>query len=165
MPSFFRKRDGRPKKNVTRLAAPPNALKHAIENRKRQNVSEAVLWLILKDLRINGTPVRRQARILWWIADFYHPGSRTVIEVDGGYHSTPEQRSRDAHRDKTMREFGFNVIRFSAEVVLDNPAIVVQQIIQAIPIREKARELGAHGRRAGSREVTPAMEATKSRAS
>lgn len=36
------------------------------------------------------------------IVDFYIPQFRICLEIDGGYHNTPEQRSRDCRRDSYL---------------------------------------------------------------
>lgn len=48
------------------------------------------------------------------IVDFYLPKRKLVIEVDGGYHFSDEQRRKDATRDNYLKnERGFNVLRIS----------------------------------------------------
>jgi len=48
-----------------------------------------------------------------YIADFYIPLFAVIIELDGGYHYTPEQQEYDAKRDKWFNGKGYNVWRLS----------------------------------------------------
>ncbi len=45
-----------------------------------------------------GVAFRRQVPLLGFIADFYAPSARLVVEVDGGYHA--RRVSADARRDR-----------------------------------------------------------------
>ncbi len=62
-------------------------------------------------------------------ADFAHPnaapGDETggvVIEIDGAaYHSSPDQRARDAYRQEYIESQGWVVIRFSGTEVYHYP--------------------------------------------
>lgn len=38
------------------------------------------------------------------IVDFHIPSRRICIEIDGGYHDTPEQKRKDHHRDSWLRD-------------------------------------------------------------
>jgi len=54
------------------------------------------------------------------IVDFYIPRYKLCIEIDGGYHNTPAQRSKDKWRDnwlRTMRHV--EVVRFTNEQAFD----------------------------------------------
>lgn len=44
-------------------------------------------------------------------ADIYVPEGKFIIEVDGGYHNTPEQAASDKLRDACFSKRGYNVIR------------------------------------------------------
>ena len=50
-----------------------------------------------------------------FIADFFLPEVKLIIEVDGGYHTTPEQKQRDRNRDLFMRNEGYATIRITNE--------------------------------------------------
>lgn len=47
----------------------------------------------------------------FYIADFYFPLTRTVLEVDGGYHYEPDQVVRDKKRTKILASHGYTVLR------------------------------------------------------
>ena len=43
-----------------------------------------------------------------------------IIEVDGGYHSIPEQYEYDMNREAELQALGLKVIRFKNEQVLND---------------------------------------------
>lgn len=89
----------------------------AREMRKQATASERLLWNALRRRRL-GVHVRRQHPLPPYVVDFYCHARRLVIEVDGGYHRTAEQRSLDAARDAELaRLYGVRVVRIAAELV------------------------------------------------
>ena len=52
--------------------------------------AEAVLWSSLQRKQLEGRKFRRQHSIGNYIADFYCPSERIVVELDGAGHFTPE---------------------------------------------------------------------------
>lgn len=54
----------------------------------------------------------------FYIADFYLPNYTVIIEVDGGYHNTPEQQLKDQNRTEQLSLFGFIVIRIDAKYLM-----------------------------------------------
>ena len=78
--------------------------------------SEERLWNALRHLSC-GYKFRRQHAIGDFIADFVCLEKRLVVEVDGAYHGSPEQQADDATRSQVLEQKGFNVIRFSNDVV------------------------------------------------
>lgn len=65
------------------------------------------------------------------IADFYFPRpAGLVVEIDGGYHSNPEQKKKDDHRTIYLtQERHFTVLRFTNEEVYLDTKLVVAKII------------------------------------
>ena len=64
-----------------------------------------------------------------FIADFYAPAQRLVIEVDGAYHG--ERGTADARRDAVLKRAGYRVVRVEA-------SLVVSDIEQALRLIEAA---------------------------
>jgi very-short-patch-repair endonuclease len=50
-----------------------------------------------------------------FIADFFAPAKRLVIEVDGAYHG--ERARADARRDAALERAGYRVLRIAASLV------------------------------------------------
>jgi very-short-patch-repair endonuclease len=86
----------------------------ARELRKRPTTAEDAAWRLLRDRRLHGCKFRRQHVIAGYIVDFYCPELRLVLELDGGYHETPEQEARDAQRSDALAERGIRVVRVSS---------------------------------------------------
>ena len=58
-------------------------------------------------------------------ADFYWPGVRLIVEVDGPHHELPLQAAKDASRDTVLRGRGFRVQRFAYTDVEQAPEHVI----------------------------------------
>jgi very-short-patch-repair endonuclease len=67
----------------------------ARELRKNLTQTEARLWLKLQGRKMEGWKFRRQAPIGPFIADFYCPAARLVIELDGSSHDHEDQAEYD----------------------------------------------------------------------
>ena len=85
--------------------------------------SEARLWRALRSSQL-GVAFRRQVPLLGFIADFYAPCARLIVEVDGGYHA--RRVTADTRRDRKLTRAGYLVVRLQAELVMrDLPAAVL----------------------------------------
>ena len=51
-----------------------------------------------------------------------------IIEVDGGYHSEPQQIEDDLFRTEKLNKYGFTVLRFKNEQITDNIDEVMKEI-------------------------------------
>ena len=103
----------------------------AKENRREMTESERVLWNALRK-NIKSYKYRRQHPIGDYIADFLCTQAKLVIEVDGGYHSTPEQQIEDQWRTEFLQGKGYRVIRFSNEEVDTGIMQVINRISQEL---------------------------------
>lgn len=102
------------------------------EHRRHATSSERKLWNALR-MRKLGVRVRRQWVLAPYVVDFYVPAYKLVIEVDGGYHLTEEQRAVDAHRSaELVRLHDVRIVRFSAELVESRPAAVVSILLEIL---------------------------------
>jgi len=52
------------------------------------------------------------------LVDFYIPDRNLCIELDGGYHTDPEQRAKDIERDKYLEVRGYNNWRMTNDEAL-----------------------------------------------
>jgi guanylate kinase len=77
-------------------------------------------------------PFRRQHIIGNYIADFACLPLKLIIEVDGGYHSLPEQQVNDAERTAWLESKGFTVLRFTNEEITSNTNNVINKIKEII---------------------------------
>ena len=101
----------------------------ARKNRNNQTNAEKCLWQCLRGGEL-GLKFKRQHIIYDFIADFVCLEKKLIIEVDGAYHFTDNQIEHDAYRTKEMEQFGFRVIRFTNEEVINETAKVIETIKQ-----------------------------------
>ncbi len=100
----------------------------AKELRRNPAPGETRLWEWLRARRL-GFRFRRQVVLRGWIADFWCPAKRLVVEVDGGSHRRKARRVKDWIRDKTLREkLGIRTLRFPVERIDNDLDGVVHEI-------------------------------------
>ncbi len=102
-----------------------------IKNKKESTQAEKILWEALRAKKI-GFKIRRQHIIDIFIADFVCLEKNIIIEVDGGYHNTKEQKEADELRTQILNEIGFKVIRFTNEQVINNLDFVIENITKTL---------------------------------
>ncbi len=96
--------------------------------RSQMTDAERVLWSILRRKQLAGFRFRRQAPIGPYFADFFCPGARLIVEVDGAQHFEEENSWRDYRRSKWLEEKGFRVIRFTNDAVFRQSGDVALEI-------------------------------------
>ncbi|CAH8282098.1 ATP-dependent DNA helicase RecG [Mariniflexile fucanivorans] len=108
------------------------------ENKKHATEAESILWECLRNKKINHK-FRRQHIIDEFIVDFVCLEKNLVIEVDGGYHTTIEQKEADDLRTTILTEIGFKVIRFTNEQIIgdiDNVLRYITKSLESLPSGE-----------------------------
>lgn len=108
----------------------------ARRNRSNPTEAESLLWSMVKGGRL-GAKFKRQHTISCFIADFVCLEHGLIVEIDGGYHNLPDQRTSDNERTGWLESQGFEVIRFTNAEVMQNTNNVLQQI------KEKIKQHGA----------------------
>jgi len=73
--------------------------------------AEVLLWIQLKNKRLLGQRLLRQYSIGSYMVDFYIPKLKLAIEVDGGTHSTEEEKQYDRGRQEDIESLGIQFIR------------------------------------------------------
>jgi len=81
------------------------------ELRNNATPQEILLWSQLKHSRL-GSKFRRQHSIGGYIADFYCPSKRLIVEIDGSQHINKENIEYDSIRTKYFQGLNIKVIRF-----------------------------------------------------
>ena len=96
----------------------------------RRNMTEVerVLWHGLRRSQL-GWRFRRQHPIPPYIVDFACLEAKLVVEADGGQHSLAGEHQR---RDDDLRSWGWQVLRFWNNDILENRAGVLQTIAAAL---------------------------------
>jgi isoleucyl-tRNA synthetase len=103
---------------------------------------EKKLWNKLKNKQLAGLKFRRQHVIGFYIVDFVHIRSKTVIEIDGGYHLRKDQKLQDEKRQAFLNEHDFNILRFTNSEMNDDLETVLENIEASIT--RKMRSSGAN---------------------
>jgi very-short-patch-repair endonuclease len=85
--------------------------------RNNATPAEARLWLALKNSALHNRKFRRQHSLGNYIADFYCPAEKLIVELDGEVHNDPMQSIYDAEREQCLRALGCKIIRFENSLV------------------------------------------------
>ncbi|SMO88050.1 Isoleucyl-tRNA synthetase [Saccharicrinis carchari] len=104
----------------------------ADDKRKNQTEAEQLLWEALRGKNLEGYKFRRQHVIDDFIVDFVCLSTKTIIEVDGGYHNKPEIKEADQLRTNILTNLGYKVIRFTNEQVIGDPEEVLKEILKTL---------------------------------
>ncbi|MDB5143791.1 MAG: leucine--tRNA ligase [Mucilaginibacter sp.] len=99
------------------------------ENRKHPTEAENILWQLLRNNQA-GYKIRRQHAIDLFIADFVSLEKGLIIELDGHHHKL--NKEADDVRTEILNHFGFEVIRFTNDEVLNSPQKVFEIIKQKL---------------------------------
>ncbi len=96
--------------------------------RKSLTPAEAFLWKQLQNKKLDGRKFRRQHSIENYIADFYCPEERLVIELDGQCHYNETAQEYDRIRTQVLNNLRIKVIRFENRMVFENLNLVLEEI-------------------------------------
>lgn len=100
--------------------------------RKEQTEVEKILWQKLRAKRFFNLKFFRQYGIGEYIADFYCPEMKIVIELDGSQHYTEEGKEYDKAREGFMEACGIKTFRFSNRDIVDNLDSVLEEIYNSL---------------------------------
>ncbi len=104
----------------------PELVANAKELRKNMTKEESHLWYdFLRNYPIKFT---RQKILGKYIADFYCPSAKLIVELDGSQHYEDKELEYDAERTEYLKKFGIEVIRFTNREIHDN----FEEVCQAI---------------------------------
>ena len=94
--------------------------------------AELHLWYRLRRKQILGVQFYRQKPIGNYIADFYAPATKLVVELDGAQHLELGQAKYDAQRTRDLEQQGLKVIRFDDRQVLLETESVLEAIFHYV---------------------------------
>ena len=80
--------------------------------RQKSTDAEKRLWRLLRDRRFAEFKFRRQYPCGIYFLDFYCVTAKLAVELDGGGHGYPDQRTRDQVRNQFLESKGIKVLRF-----------------------------------------------------
>jgi len=92
--------------------------------RREANFPEQKAWAVLRQLRKEGYPVKRQHPIPPYTVDFAIVSIRLVIEIDGRIHQREDVMERDTARDLALMDKGWRLLRVSSEDALDGDRLI-----------------------------------------
>ena len=107
--------------------ATATSMQNARKQRRAMSPPEAKLWALLRRSP-DGVRFRRQHPIGPYVADFYCPSAKLVIEVDGQIHDFTTEC--DEKRDQYLRQLGLQIIRVSAADVMANAHCVAEGLVR-----------------------------------
>ncbi len=102
--------------------------------------AEAILWEALQRRQLSGLKFRRQHPVDAYILDFWCPACKLAIELDGSYHDSPEAQEHDAARQEHLESYGYKVLRFRNEQVLNCLPEVLQEILSVANLATSSLE-------------------------
>ncbi len=108
-----------------------NAKSNARELRNNATKQEKLLWQYLRKSQL-GYKFRRQQPIGCYVADFFCPELKLIIELDGGQHNDNKIIEYDKKRDKFLQEQGFSVLRIWNNDIDKNIEGTIEYIRQQI---------------------------------
>jgi len=100
--------------------------------RRSMTNAERVLWSHVRNRRLDGFKIRRQVVLCGFIADFYCPEVKLIIEVDGEIHHEEATVIKDAHREQVLTACGYSIIRFTNPDVLHHTDKVCKALAQRL---------------------------------
>ena len=111
-------------------------LRRAKELRRNMTGTEKILWEELRNRKLKGLKFRRQMPLCVagynFIADFYCPQHKLIIETDGGVHDSTDAQEYDKFREDILITNNFKVIRFRNEEVENNPQQTLKDLANFI---------------------------------
>tara|TARA_R110001599_G_scaffold245071_1_gene445311 strand:+ start:848 stop:1219 length:372 start_codon:yes stop_codon:yes gene_type:complete len=107
--------------------------------RRNPTEPEKRLWRHLSASQLAGHKFRRQAVIDYYIADFFCPHKKLIVEVDGDTHDIDS----DFKRDDLLRSKGYRTVRFGNLDVMrnmDGVLLVLVEVLEETPDRWRLRQ-------------------------
>ena len=109
-------------------------VKVAKELRSNMTLTEKLLWQRLRNRQVNNLKFYRQFPFVFgeynYVADFYCPEIKLIIEVEGEIHQDRQVREYDNFREDIFIEAGFKVIKFSNKEIIESMKQVIEKIIK-----------------------------------
>ncbi len=104
------------------------------ELRKNATPAEEIFWQKVRNKRFEGKKFRRQYPVFhditgtetFFIADYYCPEEKLIVELDGRYHQY--KLEEDENRTEILNQLGLRVIRFKNEEVINDIEKVLEEI-------------------------------------
>lgn len=95
-------------------------IKLSFDLQEKHTKQEGFVFGFLYDLKINfvfQAPFVFDDKI--YFADFFLLEKNIILEIDGGYHDTNEQKKSDKKRDKDFKNHGIKTIRIKNDIAMN----------------------------------------------
>ncbi len=104
-----------------------NLKEFARKLRNNSTLAEVVLWeKVLRKKQLRGYSFLRQRPIENYIVDFFCKDLKLIVELDGEIHKFRKNKDRD--RDNNLKEYGFSIIRFDNEDIVNGLPNVIKTL-------------------------------------
>ena len=118
-------------KNNSRIRGTnPETEEAARKLRNNLTPAETRLWSALQNKQLEGLRFRCQHPVGNFILDFYCPSCKLVVEVDGEIHT--RQTEYDNARTSKLAEYGYKILRFTNEQVMNDLPKVLLEIRRVV---------------------------------
>ena len=101
--------------------------------RKNSTDAERLLWSKIRRQQLK-SHFYRQKPIGNYIADFYCPSAKLIIEIDGGQHYEQNNIKADKIRERYFNRLNLKILRFTNLDILKNIDNVIFKIMEEIKI-------------------------------
>ncbi len=125
----------------------------ACELRNHSTKGEIIVWKALLQNRKTGYRCLRQRPINRFIADFYFPEVKLILEIDGYSHTLNEKIMDDNQRDLELEKLGYKTIRILDQFVFEDLENVQRTIEYELEKRRVELGLPLPERKTDSRNV------------
>jgi len=98
------------------------------ELRKNLTPAEIKLWKHLQNSQFEGRKFRRQHSIGNYIADFYCPKEKIVVELIGSIHFNANNEQNDINRENYLKTLGIKILRFENDDIFKKTEIALVNI-------------------------------------
>jgi len=112
--------------------------------RRESTRSEAILWEVLRNRKLEGRKFRRQHPIGTFVVDFFCKEEALIVEVDGPIHE--HQKDLDRQRQELLESLGLRFVRLSSHLVETNLPLALEQIRAAFLPSPSGRGAGGEGK-------------------
>ena len=109
------------------MRATGKSMRASRQQRRNMSLPEVKLWALLRRSP-GGIKFKRQYAVGPYVADFYCPAAKLVIEIDGQIHNLTVER--DTRRDEYMRALGLGIMRIPAPDVLADAWSVADGLVR-----------------------------------
>lgn len=104
---------------------------YAKERKEKATKEELKVWDYIKQLGLPNIYFQQPVFITdknnkpckFYIADFLDVDNKIDIEIDGGYHTSEEQRMKDEERESDFKKMGYDTLRITNDEVNSGKAI------------------------------------------